>query len=131
MGRRWPKDSGSEDREPASYVHLDISSLLFLWQKQRLAADMFCWSARQFIDKQLDLDAAFYQVRLELVEINVQSSVKSVGNIVQMKQERRCHLPQRGCDGGDDLGDQPVEVGVGGPADLQVVLTKVVDCLQG
>ena len=39
--------------------------------------------------------------------------------------------PQRGRDGGDDLGDQPVEVGVGGSAYLQVVLTKVVDCLQG
>ena len=38
--------------------------------------------------------------------------------------------PQRGRDGGDDLGDQPVEVGVGGAADLQVVLTKVIDCLQ-
>ena len=103
---------------------------MFLWQKQRLAADMFCRSARQFINKQLDLEVALYQVRLELVEINVQSSIKPGGNIVQMKQERRCHLPQRGCDGGDDLGDQPIEVGVGGPADLQVVLTKVVDRLQ-
>ena len=39
--------------------------------------------------------------------------------------------PQGRRDGRDDLGDQPVEVGVGGPADLQVVLTKVIDCLQG
>ena len=38
--------------------------------------------------------------------------------------------PQRGRDGGDYLGDQPVEVGVGGSADLQVVLAKVIDCLQ-
>ena len=48
-----------------------------------------------------------------------------------MKQDRRFKLPQRGRDGGDDLGDQPVEIGVGGPVDLQVVLTKVVDGLQG
>ena len=48
---------------------------------------MFCRSARQFINKQLDLEVALYQVRLELVEINVQSSIKPGGNIVQMKQE--------------------------------------------
>ena len=38
--------------------------------------------------------------------------------------------PQGGGDGGDDLGNQAVEVGVRGPADLQVVLAEVVDCLR-
>ena len=37
--------------------------------------------------------------------------------------------PQGRRDGRDDLGDQPVEVGVGGAADLQVVLAQVVDRL--
>ena len=38
--------------------------------------------------------------------------------------------PQGGGDGGDDLGNQAVEVGVRGPGDLQVVLAEVVDCLR-
>ena len=38
--------------------------------------------------------------------------------------------PQGGGDGGDDLGNQAVEVGVRRPGDLQVVLAEVVDCLR-
>ena len=45
------------------------------------------------------------QVGLELIEVNIQSSVK----------------PEAGRDGGDDLGNEPVEVGVGRPRDVQVV----------
>ena len=64
-----------------------------MWQKQLLPVDMFCLSARQFIDKRLDLDIVFYQVRLELVEINIQGSVKPGDSIVQMKLERRSRPP--------------------------------------
>jgi len=39
------------------------------------------------------------QVGLELIEVNIEGSIK----------------PQGGCDGGYDLGNQSVEVGVGGP----------------
>merc|ERR1719158_1016932 len=45
-----------------------------------------------------------HQVGLELVQIDVQGSVE----------------PQRGSDGGDDLADQPVEVGVAGPLNVKV-----------
>ena len=55
------------------------------------------------------------QVCLELVEIDVEGAVEAEG----------------GGDGGDDLGDETVEVGVGGPADVEVCPTDVVDCLVG
>ena len=48
-----------------------------------------------------------------------------------MKLELQEISPQRGRDGGDDLGNQPVQIGVGWPSDLQIVLAKVVDRLQG
>ena len=38
--------------------------------------------------------------------------------------------PQGGGDGGDNLSNQAVEVGVRGSGDLQVVLAEVVDCLR-
>ena len=53
------------------------------------------------------------QVGLELVEVNIESSFK----------------PKAGGDGGDDLRDEPVKVGVGGPLHSQVVVAQVVDGL--
>ncbi len=50
------------------------------------------------------------QIRLELVEIDVQGAVES----------------KRGRDGGDDLGDETIEIGVRGPADVKVGPTDVV-----
>ena len=37
--------------------------------------------------------------------------------------------PEAGGDGGDDLRDEPVKVGVGGPLHRQVVVAQVVDGL--
>ncbi len=50
------------------------------------------------------------QIRLELVEIDVEGAVES----------------KRGRDGGDNLGDETVEIGVRGPADVQVGPADVV-----
>ena len=55
--------------EPASFVFIAV-----VVAKQQLAADMFSWRTDQ-------LNLAFYQVCLELVEINVQRSVEP-GNTV-------------------------------------------------
>ena len=54
-----------------------------------------------------------HQVGLELSQINVQSTVKS----------------ERSGDGGDDLSDEPVEVGVGWSLNVQVSSADVVDSL--
>merc|ERR1719322_1658515 len=54
-----------------------------------------------------------HQVGLELSQIHVQGSVE----------------PQGGSDGGHDLADQPVEVGVGWPLNVQVATADVVDGL--
>merc|ERR1719204_3003773 len=54
-----------------------------------------------------------HQVGLELVEVHVESSIK----------------PQGGRDGGHNLGDEPVEVGVGRPLDVEVPPADVVDGL--
>merc|ERR1719322_2018847 len=54
-----------------------------------------------------------HQVGLELSQVHVQGSVK----------------PQGGGDGGHDLADQPVEVGVGWPLNVQVTPADVVDGL--
>merc|ERR1719346_835560 len=54
-----------------------------------------------------------HQVGLELSQIHVQGSVE----------------PQGGGDGGHDLADQPVEVGVGWPLNVQVATADVVDGL--
>ena len=54
-----------------------------------------------------------HQVGLELIEVNIQSPVK----------------PEAGRDGGDDLGNEPVEVGVGGTLHSEVVLAEIVDGL--
>ena len=54
------------------------------------------------------------KVGLELVEIHVESSVKS----------------EAGCDGGDYLGYQPVQVGVGRPLNSQVVVAEIVNGLK-
>ena len=53
------------------------------------------------------------QVGLELGKIDVESTIES----------------QRGGDGGDDLTDEPVEVGVGWPLDVEVPSADVVDGL--
>ncbi len=54
-----------------------------------------------------------HQIRLELVEIDIECAVES----------------KRGRDGGDDLGDETIEIGVRGPADVQVGPADVVDSL--
>ena len=54
-----------------------------------------------------------HQVGLKLVQIDVESSVKSQGSR----------------DGGDDLADQPVEVGVGRSLDVEVPPADVIDGL--
>merc|ERR1719326_2834052 len=54
-----------------------------------------------------------HQVGLELGQVHVESSVK----------------PETGRDGGDDLADHPVQVGVGGSVDVEVTATDVVDGL--
>merc|ERR1719334_1031537 len=54
-----------------------------------------------------------HQVGLELGQVHVESPVK----------------PQRSRDGGDDLADHPVEVGVGGTVDVEIPATNVVDGL--
>ncbi len=53
------------------------------------------------------------QIRLELVKIDVEGAVES----------------QRGRDGGDNLGDETIEIGVRGPADVQIGPADVVDSL--
>ena len=50
---------------------------------------------------------------MELSQIHIESSIK----------------PKRGRDGGHNLADQTVEVGVGWPLDVQVAATDVVDGL--
>ena len=54
------------------------------------------------------------QVGLELVQVDVQRSIES----------------QRSGDGRDDLGDQPVEVGVSGRLDSEVLSANVVDAVK-
>merc|ERR1719158_154261 len=54
-----------------------------------------------------------HKVGLELIQVDVQGSVE----------------PQRGGDGGDDLADQPVEVGVAGPLNVKVPPADVIDRL--
>ena len=53
------------------------------------------------------------QVGLELVEVDIEGPVK----------------PEAGRDGGDDLGNEPVQVGVGRPLHCQVVVAQVVNGL--
>ncbi len=55
----------------------------------------------------------WHQVGLELSQIHVQSTIKAKG----------------GSDGGDNLANQPVEVGVGGAVDVQVAAADVIDGL--
>ena len=54
------------------------------------------------------------QVGLELIEIHIESSVK----------------PEAGRDGGDDLGYEAVEVGVGWSFHAQIILTQIINCLK-
>ena len=54
------------------------------------------------------------QVGLELIEINIESSIK----------------PERGCDRGDDLSNETIEVGVGWPLNLEVVLAQIINGLK-
>lgn len=53
------------------------------------------------------------QVRLELVKIDIQGSVKS----------------ERGCNGRHNLSDEPVQIGIGWPVDVEVPTADVVDGL--
>ena len=46
MGRRWPKDSGSEDTEPASFVFIAV----FVAKQP---ANMFGWRTRQLSAKKI------------------------------------------------------------------------------
>ena len=54
------------------------------------------------------------EVGLELIEVNIESPVK----------------PEAGRDGGDDLGYESVEVGVGRSFYRQIILTQVINCLK-
>ena len=54
-----------------------------------------------------------YQVGLELVQVDVKRSAE----------------PERGCDRGHNLGDQPVQVGEAGLGDPQALLADVVNGL--
>jgi len=54
-----------------------------------------------------------HQVGLELGQVNIEGTVKAEG----------------GSDGGHNLSDQPVEVGIGGPLDIQVSAADVIDGL--
>merc|ERR1719397_1893931 len=66
------------------------------------------------VDGQGEMDPRVgHQVRLELSEVDVKGAVE----------------PQRGCDGGDDLSNQSVEVGVGWSLDVEVASADVVDGL--
>ena len=53
------------------------------------------------------------KVGLELIQVNIQSSFK----------------PQGGCDGGNNLSNETIKVGVGWPRDLQISSCNVIDCL--
>ena len=53
------------------------------------------------------------QICLELIQVNIQGSVK----------------PQRSCDGGYNLADESVQVGVGRPLNIQVPSADVIDSL--
>merc|ERR1719391_1758895 len=53
------------------------------------------------------------QISLELIQVHIESSVKAEG----------------GSDGGDNLADQPVEVGVARPLDVQIPPADIVDSL--
>ena len=54
------------------------------------------------------------KVCLELIEVNIEGPVKS----------------EAGRDGGYNLGNESVEVGVGGSFNRKVVMAEVVDCLK-
>lgn len=55
----------------------------------------------------------WHQVGLELSQVDIESTIKAQG----------CR------NGGDDLADKPVQVGVGWPLDVQVATADVIDCL--
>ena len=96
-----------------------------------------------------------YQVGLELIEVNVKGSVKPLQkdllkyistfssqflgiSLVRLKTPEFLNInaaqhvfvqPQGGGDGGDNLSDHAVEVGVSWRWDLQVVLAQIIDRL--
>ena len=93
-----------------------------------------------------------YQVGLELIEVNVEGSVKPLQKdllkyfppqflgicLVHLKTPEFDNFnaaqhvfvqPQGGGDGGDNLSDHAVEVGVSWRWDLQVVLAQIIDRL--
>ena len=66
------------------------------------------------VGDQREVDARVrHQVRLELGQVDVQGALEA----------------QRGRNGGDHLADQPVQVGVGRPLDVQLALAQLVDGL--
>ena len=66
------------------------------------------------ISDQREVDTRIgHQVGLELSEIHIKSTIE----------------PERGSDGGDNLANQPVEIGVGWPLNIQVTTADVIDCL--
>jgi hypothetical protein len=54
-----------------------------------------------------------HQVGLELSEVHIQGTIKA----------------ERGSDGGDDLANEPVEIGVGGAIDVKIPAADVIDSL--
>ena len=55
-----------------------------------------------------------HQVGLELIQVHIEGSVK----------------PEAGRDGGDDLGYQSVEVGVGWSLNSKIILAQIINCLK-
>merc|ERR1719228_478339 len=84
-----------------------------LGDAQGLVVGLLCRDDGRISDKREVDPGVGNQVGLELVQIHVQRAVK----------------PQGGGDGGDDLADQPVQVGVAWPLYVEISSTDVVDRL--
>ena len=78
-----------------------------------LFPNLLCGHQRTVCSKRVVNARVGHQVGLELVQVHVEGSVK----------------PQGSRDGGDNLGDEPVEVGVGWPLDVEVPPADVIDGL--
>merc|ERR1719242_2343217 len=84
-----------------------------LSHRELLVVRLLCRDDRSIRDKREMDPGVGHQVGLELCQVHVEGPIE----------------PQGGCDGGDDLADQPVQVGVRGPVNVQVATADVVDGL--
>ena len=71
-----------------------------------LSRDDWCIGDQREVDTRVG-----HQVGLELCQIHVESTIK----------------PEGGSDGGDNLANQTVEVGIGRPLNIQVATADVID----